>query len=353
MNQKDNVEDFSYFNVVMKNERTDRRPIEASYKVTSQTPILRNIEDYKISVVRWVIPQNNFLFLYNPNQSLNVSFQGASGNHTFPVDIYNSSQDYPSPYGNAYPCVSSYEMFTRLVNQSLSDAFADLKTESTVWAQTRAPEIVWDYSQQKFFIQVESNWVDGTTAPFLYFNNNLYNKISNLYAHYYPLWDRAVGDYDLDWHIFLTTNYGNNPVNASGLYQIYQQSGALSAINSMKYIQVQTQLPIVSEFIPTTTQYSGNNVTLDASSKILTDFAVQYDNQNEAMTFKDNNIYYNATNINNRSASFTRSGNLDSFQINLVWLDENLTPFPVMIEYGQSFSIKVAFRKKKIIKQLK
>ena len=337
--------DYKYFNVVMVN-KTDE-DIPATFHERRVQPILDEMSDYEIGIIRWKISGMKIpLFIWEAGKyyvSLSV------GDNVYIQEVTNQNLDDSIYY---------YEEFIDMVNAAFDRAWDELVhvDEHPEYKDiTETPEILYDSNTKLFYIVTQIKEAeqasiyhptarDDHTPIEIFFSTELYKLFRGFKCDEYHAMEHA--DYRI--HVMDVMNNKRPPeffwlptipdaeLPKSGYVMTPTSFPCMNAWHSLNRIIMTTTLPVETEDIGMKDS-SYNSSGLPMNQAILTDFEVVKNEQNAL----DDIIYY-CTN-EKRYLNFSSTGQLNEMDLSIYWETNSQKPIQLMLKSGEEANVKIQF----------
>lgn len=366
------------FNIVNTNIRNDAVPVPLVFSETRNNPIIHNVGDYYISVIRFSVETPSLPLMIpsvkigqsDPNKliyevNLNYDYLGTTYQAQISLEYVPSDLTAPTPappltsqdLSSKYYYIYSYQKFIRMLNTAFNTAIGILNTQVTMAGgtlpSTAAPFMEFDPINCTYTLNADKAGFDSDNSSHIkiFFNAQLYKLFSSLESIYYGPEYGAGRNYQI---VVTNINNGNSytPVTPGPTYyQAYGEysTGALwNPINSLVFQS--SMVPIVPENQSNPISYGSESLTTDGNNSalgnVLTDLQVYLSKGNEYKPV----VQYTPT-AEYRMIDLQGSGDLKSIYLSCYWKDRygNLHPFELF--GGCNASIKILFRKKKLLLQ--
>lgn len=332
--------DILYYDLSLYNDKT--QPVSMNVQDNRTIALIEKPSEYHLSIVRFTIPTSYVpIFIWPDAGSFtpdNTFYKVTINNST--VALTYVAQNALSAGQQNYLWVYSYQQMIDAINVALNAAFIAAAPAGV----TTPPYMTYEPTTGLCSLIAET----GYTSHHIYFNSNLYALFDNF--------NSKVFGYNLinakDVEIFIKDN-GNNyivgyppgyPVPGSAnSYIMTQEYCSLFLWNSVRSIVITSNtLPVVGEAL--NVRNSSDLTSQNVSRKILTDFEFALENGVSNNTLRSYIQYqptaeYRLIDMIGDSAQFT-------FDIQIYFQTKQLDLFQMYMPPGESFSMKVMFRKK-------
>lgn len=332
-------DDHVYYNVVITNTTPMGQP--ATYTDIRNDPIVNNIEDYHLSVIKFTIPTSQLPIIQtfptgttatNQTTGYSVTLVGTGGTASqqfltyIPID--NMKQSY----------IYSYQTVVDMVNV----AFLASATAIGATAGNDYPYMAFDSSSQLFsiffptvyIVQGVQIWFN-TNTSFLFpsFPYQFYNNPTSISF-------AQNGEYA---QLKIQDNKNPNAVSpaTSGYTQIIQEFPSTISMYQPRSLRFLCGLvPTKAESLPV----AGGNASPNNSNSqpILTDFDLPL--SNSIAEIKPFVQYYPKGPY--RLIDFSSQGPINRFDLTIYWVDEVGNLYPLYLDPNQSATIKFLFQRK-------
>lgn len=369
--------DVIYYNILINNSTTN--VIQANYSEQRTIPLLYNPAEYYMSIIRFSVTGFSIPIFVMPVTTLTpplttpytVTLAYNDGTDItiikkdvifYPRDTFDTLTTPVNPQ-DPYYFVYEYQHFIDLINLAYQNALADLITATGGGASpittAIAPYFIFDAQTQLIslvatttFYQIPLTSIN-TYSPALpsgkigiYCNSDLFNYIQGL-----PVIHQAQGSaLGTDYWLLITdekNNWYNPPYLAPATPPNYlimtEQFNTLNNWNSFTSLAfLSNSLPTLKEFSPqVNVQNIGNTQSGANTIPILTDFVplLQFAGDQRG------DFVYNPTGPY-RLVNLMTNTPIYAVDLNVVWFDQYNRQYPVLLEPGQSISLKIMFVKK-------
>jgi hypothetical protein len=324
--------DHQYFNIIISNNE-DAIFKEAKITKINNVPIVEDTSGKVLSLERISIPLDTIPLWYaKPLDENDASsrMKYTIGLEYGGVEVIKNLIFYPNSdtqtlfYWYGY----TYSEFFRCLNETVKECFNELGTLTALPIDMKPPLFLFNSSNQQFSLVAQKSYYDTKTLgnPVkIWINNDTLNKIdgialefvdvlnakftNNKYA-YYSVYDK----YDNNW-----------PVDNT-FYEMKTDYNILSRFNTLRGIQIKSNLPVREEFIQTNYNDLLQQTTSD---NILRDLVVNY---SEFSSTGRTTIEY-ATN-DRIYIGLTNHSKIQNIYIHIYWIDETGRSFPLYISSG-------------------
>ena len=367
--------DQGYYTFSLKNS-TDR-PIQASFIEDRITPILLNMQDFKVGVVRFKIPTATIpLFKFQEGAyQIGISNGVADTNLYKETVIYDPSlvSDDPDDVSNRF--IYTYGQFIMMLNTALSTAWAQLIADPAYsyldGYSIQAPpyfELAKEGSHIKLVLPlgqyqdggppIDPNkcWreVASPVDPDLGLNIVISSKLAYLLSGFNSSFSSIgwAGDPDLKYRLNISipskdvqvTPYVvevmNNPLSVlprSYYVEIFEDYSCLYLWSFLSRILLSTNMPIEQELVGSLSS-EGKNLT----QRVLTDFEIV----TERDPYLRDYIFFQPQG-EVRYSNFQGNGVLSRMDLKLYYQDDTQTIYPIKIASGSEVNVKIALKRRK------
>lgn len=348
-----------YVNVLFRQDASSGvEPTIARYDVTKTNPIVNNVSEYYLSVIRFDIPLNAvpiFIFPVTPGSPAGATQPSPciigirTGGVNFPTNlIYVPDQSvYPLVAQTdpndmiitpAYFCYSYTKMLT-----AINTALATSYTAAGAPGGAGAPYFYWDADSELVNLVVPNAFT--AAGATIYFNEELMQFLDGWQTFFFGY--NQAGGRDYEFILGTTDNYTapNPPFPANT--RLYPQDYNTTVFwQAVRKITIGTSgIPIVGEQVPIYTSGGGQESGQTSIFPIVSDFVLNIENAKDARSV----AYYNPPG-QYRLADMKGQRDLRSLDFSLFWEDREGRLFPLTLSTGQSASLKVLIAKKSLYK---
>jgi hypothetical protein len=328
-------EDNVYYNVRVYNP--DNTLIKAEFSEIRVQPILEDPSQYELAVVRFKVPALTIpIFLWpklesgvEDNDYYKITFSFGGVDYTQGLEFIPNAVG-PPLYG---PSIWNYQEFINIINVGFEKCFYSDYPTNTVLRfpgapPTEPPFMTYDAETTLCSIYAEQTYESQTTTPTIdmFFNIPLYTLFPS-----FPTFDFTE---DPKTYQVLIKNTKTNSTTYNGLpYFINEQEyTTLFLWNSFQSIVFESdRIPVESEYLPSQT-----NVT----RRVITDFEpLESVNNRQAFQFYPQGPL--------RYYDLKSNYPLRNIDIRVFWEDREGNTYPVYVDQGEIFSLKILFRKKR------
>jgi hypothetical protein len=317
MNNYHTHEDFTYFNVSITNQQNETFAIVAESTQYNTRPIVRDTTNKVISIERINIPTSTIpIFVarliepfdpLNPRliQKIGLEYNGFLSE----FNIKFISTGTPNTLG--YFHVFTYDIYAKMVNETLEECLTDLGTQTALPIGIEAPYFVFNKESQYFSLVAQKTNYDTDLPNYVKILSNGYfqQKLDGFVFKQQSIVNISPDNVNLFQYLIFDTK--DNTYNTN-YYKMTQNYNILSEWNSLRAIRIKSNLPINNEFIPLS--YAGGQTN---SENILKDFTVNY---SEFSSVGRTEIVY-ATN-DREYLSLIPHSIITNIYIKVFWIDE-------------------------------
>lgn len=353
---KDNV----YLNVVINQDSSQGNlSTPAVYNEHLTIPVIDDCSKYYCSIIRFDIPLNGIPILIfpvdvtqnNPNQSsMIIGIQ--LGGVNFPQHvIYVSTNFEPAPMPGSGPIFFTNSQATNIyywvfsianmINMFNTAIRAAVVASGSGLGPADTPFYTFNPVTQLITLTVTAAFI--ASGSILYRNEQADNYLSSFNSFYHG--NNQPGGFEFA-HILSPLPPGS-PVG--GPYVFSEDYVSIDLWFSLRKILITTNsIPILSEYVPSQNpNVFGQNTGINASVPIITDFIPQLEYANQARS-----IAYYVPPGQYRLVDMISETPLNKINLNVLWEDKFGNLFPVNISIFQQMSIKLAFLKKDLYKNM-
>ncbi|MCS7318092.1 MAG: hypothetical protein NZZ41_07315 [Candidatus Dojkabacteria bacterium] len=313
-------------NLSLYNPPTSSKPIEATIDISLEKPLLKKMNEYKLTIARFRIP----LFSIYPSFDLrNLFFQV-----TFRYNNTNYSQS-----ETITDLIYSISEFVTIVNHIIQNAYSGLGFFSNT------PPYI-KYHEDRFCFVLPTEIIDNgiyiiLSSDLYYYLGGFPAKPSTIIPGQYELYLSQV-----EYYLSPIYDINNAPVisSTSGLtkynsYMLQSEFHTGSRFNDIQNVIVTTNIPIRQEMLPQITNNPSNtNLTYISTLGIFSDFVV---NISEFGQQYDELIYYPQSQF--RWTDLISDGQLDRLSFSFLYQKNDQSIHKIYINPGDSASIKIYF----------
>jgi hypothetical protein len=360
----------------------------ASIEELNNQLILRNSQDYFVSIVRaslptsgiprLIVPIQTGILQIDPNLTLyeiKIKYQTSPNVYneiltitqpiTFISEYNNLSVKAPSEnngqqdFSNSYYWIYDIEFIILMFNNAIQEAWLKFCVGSDLgFLSQYFPYISFDYGNRIFSVNAPASYYDGTTDTFLnYFNNQLFPNVviqfNALSSDLFQLSGSNEGDGFFNTSIFnkydniTTITTANTPPQPDNNLIIYKMTASQSSLNmwsafSKVIFQVNYGISTIQEYdsIPVSQQGTTNPFILNKPIiPMLTDLEVDKDQ----FSLNNNWLQFTSSSITQSRLISMTGSMLQSFQISVYWLDNFGIRRNLNLPQGQPLTIKLGF----------
>lgn len=325
-----NQQHFTYLNVAFSNPVNSTSLKEAIFEVDTTLPIIRNAEEYLLSVVSFEVPNNFPLFIFREN-TYRLTLSHLTFNYTVLLLPINYSSDiYLTNH------VYYVQQFLNSVNNAFVTAYNLLVADFPAIVNA-PPVMVYNNGKLSLVCNGANYNVDAVNPVEIYFNEPLARYFKPLQQYIYGVNLPSYKD-----ALLLVRNNGSGSSTGSvsgNIYTISTEYDAISSWSDIKSIQAISSVMGVKEHILlTNTNYNNNNIySAVAASK---DIAVSETKREININYEPRFLTYN---------DIGTKGELKKVSIRFVYIFKDLTSKPIYLFPGESCSIILQFKHKTIL----
>lgn len=363
--------DYGYYNVLINNDTEEIK--NADFQETRQAPILSNMQDWQLAVVRFKIPAASIpLFVFEDTET-----PAGSGNYVSPYYVgFSIGQNYATPIINNVVYIPQfgtstsnirpynrfmyyYTSFLQMINEALKTLFdmalldAAYQPLLNAFTNVNSPFIELDdaTSYMKLILPVGGTVNAPTTSPFVYNQNGQYINIHFSKKLFYflagfnakLLQTPPLQYMDYVLMLSLPNLYDNitslkpyNGINERPIISFYQDYSCLYLWNTLSRILLTTNIPVEQELIGVKGA-DGQNY----SQTLLTDFEVPPNREGNQRDY----IFYFADFP--RYINFSSNGDLRQMDLRIYFQTRDLQTFQLQIPPTFEASVKLQFKRRK------
>jgi hypothetical protein len=332
-----------------------------NFTETRNTPIIRNAEQYKMSIVKFQldtislptwIPQITKGTQDEMIDIITLEYVDASGNKT---DVsqnltwINTNTHIASPSeSEEYYYANSYSHFATLMNNTFDLLISDLKIAIGVdISDSLAPVMIFDDALQQFQLFSQKKYYNETLTTNtinIYFNRALYGKLSTFDAlkNYNNANNKIYKIITRDLHSIHTVllDVSGSDIEFIKTSQEFSTIGSFLAVSSIVFTT--TSIPVIPNQLSTPQIYDNGlllTTTIPSTQEnIITDMSVE-------SNYKSNLIY--TPSGQNRYISLSGNGNISTINFNVYWMDKTGALHQFYLQSGNRCSVKFLFELKR------
>jgi hypothetical protein len=339
--------DHVYYDLSFSNTLTT--PVQALLFENRSTPLIKNPNDYHLSVVRFTVPTAYIPIFIWPTVGGNLP-----NNAYFSVTIRYSGVDYRrflayaplnnlSPVDDNYLFVYSYQQFIDSINDALNVAFIAAGGPATA-----PPFMVYDAPTGLFSLVAQFAYANSIGDYGVFFNAPLFKYFDNFKV----IRNGFNQPNGKDIQFFIENkgnNYWNGAVNnfnntgTPDSYQMIQEYDSLFSWNTARsLLLISNTVPVAQESV--NVQSQGQTSTGSNYRRILTDFEFNLQSGIDNNTLRSYIQYappgeYRLLTLESNQPLFT-------FDIQFFFLTADQKIYPLYINPNEYVSVKILFRKK-------
>lgn len=359
MSNYNDSNDIIYYNSSYTN--TSNTSSIINYTESRNDPILTNPLDYVMSVVRFTVDGANipiFNFASNSNGSPNNNYYTITLTDASSVDYTVGVIFVPDevPFSLVPPNpIWSYQSFINMINTAYNTAYNSGGFNKGT--SKYPPFIVFDEENERFYFAVDTVGL-GLETPFnnsytngqikVYMNQNLYAFFANFSS---TLYDHNQSE---KYNRIIFKLLGNN-VLLNSIYEPFTGNLLASALITPQdygniYVWSElTKIVITSSYIPIIPEYItgrlDNLQSSDQQLRVISDYVVPLDGQVGAGT----TVFIYLPTAEYRYINLNGSSGITKLDFQAFWQDRYNVLRPIYLSSGQSFTIKILFKKKSIL----
>ena len=370
MSKSNFVSDYGYYNILISNDTETSK--EATFSETRINPVLSNMQDWLLAVVRFKVPSTSIpLFVFEeienpPGTFTSPYYVGFSIGNTYATPliqnivfdpIYANTTAVNRPYSRF---MYYYSSFLKMINDALLELFTTAKTNGAYTALlnpfTDPEALYFELDNTTSYLKLLLPYVAATGSPFVndgtnpYINIHISKKLFYFLAGFnskclinppLPFMDHVllISEPEVYNNIIDLPAYQTLP--ARSVIQIYEDYSCLYLWNKLSRLLFTTSIPIEQELIGVKGQ-DGNNF----QQTLLTDFEVIPNQNGNTRDY----IFYFAEYP--RYQNFTSNGDLRNMDLKIYFQTNDLETFPLMIPPGFESTVKIQFKRKKALELL-
>jgi hypothetical protein len=304
-------------------------PEPITFNTTRTSPVLQNPSDYELAVVRFYLPSEVPIFIFDNDpdgigQFLQVGFEFDGA--TF---ISNLVYDPYCPQCIPEGSVLFYQEFLDMINTAFEDAYAGITALKPAFPPATAPYMTYNATNQLCSLLAETAYATPTIK--IYMNIVMYNR-------FFPsLPIRGIENYLTQTYASLRVQDNKNNTNATipsipvGYYQMLQEYSTLALWNDLQTILLETNsIPVEPEYEPSET---------DITRRLLTDFEpVVGINDRQAFQYQPQGAL--------RWYDLKSNYPLKTLDLQVYWQSKTGKVYPLPLLQGESATLKLRFRHK-------
>jgi hypothetical protein len=359
------VTDYTYMNILINNS-TDK-PILAKYETTQDLPIVGEIQDFTLSVVRMKIPMSSVPMCKFKEQSYYISFALGQNSDSLTAAQEVIYKPYQADFNTPYPSfvnpndkvIFYYTDFLEMVNDALflgwNDLFSnpDYNTILTGYTPFTLPYFQLDSCCKHFELCLPADPTASESNIFypqnpdgirIILSSALFSFLNGFPAFYYGeagLNNISTANYSLNVYArcdkLIQLPACNGEAEGQYIWKIPQDYSTLYAFQQVSRIILGSSIALVKETV----------LTADAGGKprwfeVLTDFEITQDTDKNREY-----IYYYPDGVP-RCHNFKDMGELRYFDLSCIVQFQDLTTSQLVIAPGMEFNAKFMLKRRKI-----
>lgn len=348
-----------YYNASLTNAST--QPLEVRYIDTRSEPMMNKPDDFEMGIVRFdVSGQTIPITIVNVVQPSNVSIPQNLATDLYATLTYlgidytsnviltpSGSFVYPQLLGGVY----KFQKLLDDINTAYAASYAAIPGPP---ANSAPPQFIWNPITELLDVYVDPSFIGSTPSIQLWANFALSEYLGsfNFFFNGYNLANRKDVRYE-----FRNTTVLLQPAVGSrqGLPQSVQSAPATLYLmqqeakwdpnwnQSRALVMTTGLLPIRSEFIPTNVSVNNNSIS-QATQSIVTDFLLPADTN----VLSSRNVIQYLPTAEYRMIDLISDTPFYTIDLQMSWQDYKSNIYPLILNPGSSFSVKILFRKKGI-----
>lgn len=358
MNSSTDV-DYEYLSVTVTNDGT--RFYTCSYDENRVSPLINNMENYVLQVVNFTIPSQSIpLFnyetpitatfgirytnianittgvplLFTKNVVLTDGTVGVGGN---PQTLSsNNNQSYGTVFNQLPTAVFSVQVFVNAMNRCLVQLFNDLTTSPDLIAPItpNVPRITYNETDGFFMFSADNDY-DINDVSYNYITITCNDFVKSLLFGFPMYNDTSLPVPFQHQFLFFNTSSGVAPV----VYDMITQGSPINYwISAKKIIVTSNKLKINPESTSSNLNPGGRSIT----KNVISDYNISTLN-----TITDFYTPITFTQFNDKQNLIVMQGygNIYEFDFEFFYVDNLGRTYPIVLFFGQSFTIKFKFQK--------
>lgn len=360
-----------YYNATLANIGTQLVP--ANITNTSTTPILMAPKDFEMSVVRFDVSAQNIpitICSIIPPTNLNPAAPSVLATTNLFVTLTTGGSDFTSnvqifPQGSfvdqRFPAGAVFRFQTLLddINAAFAASYALIPGPP---AGSIAPQLIWNAENNLVDLYVDPSYMMQTAIPpytlptiVIYLSFSLYqyllgfnvflngvNRTDHKDVRLNVLQTNAEVQAAVGSRTFLPYSL-SHPGVPTTLLRVQQEAETDPIWNaSRSLILTSNMLPARSEFVPVASQLQGSNSAASSTQTIISDFLIP-ENEN---VLKSRNTFQYIPTAEYRMVDLINDQPIYTIDISMNWTDFLGNVYPLLINPGTSFSVKILFRRK-------
>ena len=348
--------DFGYVNVLLNNDTDDF--LVAEYNATQRQPILTNMQDFQMGVVRLKIPTSAIPLMVFEDDAYTIGF--SLGNTDTNLLTQVVTHDLPANTSQQYP----YNRFIFYYNQLLTDvnnALANLWAQALIdpayaavlatYTQNETPRfrLVKDQAYIELLVPINPTGTSFYPANPLGINISMSKKLFYFFSGF-SAQINTIGGWGGDPRLSYKLQIGNYlngdtiesvfaypPIDPAMEFNVISQDyPSLFLWQTLTRIIITTSIPIEQEVIVTRDNQGKTN-----RQAVLTDFEISQ----TQVGLREYIYFFPQGDL--RWSNFKGTGWLDRFDMKVWFQTKDLTIYPIQIPPTFEFSIKIEFKRRK------
>jgi hypothetical protein len=302
------------------------------FSTTRTSPVLVDPSQYELSVVRFSIPSNIPIFVWDDvGPSLKISFEFGGVTYTQPL-TYQSWCNICLPENSVY----YYQQLINIINTALEQAFwTDYPTNTIrrfpLAPPTEPPYMTYDPTTKLCSLYAQQSYrTSGLPVPIpdtikIFFSATLHTK----FFVSLPIVDTPTIGGEIYTQMRIEDLKNNTPTAPLNYYEMKQEYTTLALWSDLQSILLETNsIPVEPEFEPTEN---------DTTRRIITDFEPSIEiNDRQAFQYQPQGAL--------RWYDLRSNYPLRSLDVRILWKSKTGTTYPLYIQNGETASIKLRFR---------
>jgi hypothetical protein len=367
-----NRQQYKYHQINITNEWIDDdkyKAVPIKYSETMQMPLLEENEKWEMAIERFDIDSSYVPIYYFPvlpndatygntdwtksNLIFTLEYNGVSFSQHLHLIQRNFKDTVPSPppLGKPWPLNIHYFIYhidhlVAMFNATLAAAFAGLGLLIALPGGAAAPKIIYDNGSRTLsFLAPYNTYRDALAIPIqVYMNNNMNEMFDNWYTH------MSANDMvnHLEHRLVIPTKVQDKiTIGAVDYLEIRQPYPNLYALCEFRYLEIRSGLLSVEKETKNTLDLSYQTQTevKKQASGILIDFEVVL----QDITSVRSSSWVYISKGKPTWLSMMQNPSLDSLDLTIYLKDNEGRYYPLYLETGKSATVKLVFRKKKVI----
>lgn len=324
--------DYQYFNIIINNNE-DAIFKEAKITKINNQPIVEDTSGKVLSLERISIPLDTVPLWYakpldenDPNSRLRytigLEYNGVEVIKNF---IFFPNVDTETLY---YWYHYTYSEFFVSINETVKECFNELGTLTTLPIDLEPPKFLFNSTAQQISLVAQKQYYDTKTLSNpvkIWINDDTLSKIDGIALEFVDVLNAKFSNNKLGY-FSIYDKYDNYWSLDNTYYEMKSDYNILSRFNTLRGIQIKSNLPIREEFVQT--NYN-DNLQQTQSENILRDLIVNY---NEFSSVGRTTIEYSTP--DRIYLALSNHGKIQNIYIHIFWLDETGRSLPLYISSG-------------------